>query len=201
MHAVKPRDDGQHLDPQFLLLAYSRGYFPMAESRTGPIRWYSPNPRAIIPLDAFHISRSLKRSVEQSSLTITVNTAFPEVIRACAERADTWISDEIIAGYTELHRAGDAHSVEVWRQRTLVGGLYGVAIAGAFFGESMFSRETNASKIALVHLVQRLHERKFALLDTQLMNPHIQQFGAVEIDRAEYLAMLEKALKANTSFL
>ncbi len=201
MHAVKPRDDRQHLDPQFLILAYSRGYFPMAESRTGPIRWYSPNPRAIIPLDAFHIPRSLRRSVGQSSVTITVNTAFPEVIGACAERADTWISDEIITAYTELHHAGSAHSIEVWRLQTLVGGLYGVAIAGAFFGESMFSRETNASKIALVHLVQRLQERKFTLLDTQLMNPHIQQFGAVEIDRAEYLAMLEKALKADTSFL
>lgn len=198
---MKPQDERQHLDPEFLVLAYSRGYFPMAESRTGPVRWYSPTPRAIIPLESFQVSRSLRRAVHTNRLTIRIDSAFSEVIQGCADREDTWISDEIIAAYTALHRAGHAHSVEAWRQGTLVGGLYGVAIRGAFFGESMFTRETNASKIALVHLVERLRSRKFKLLDTQLMNSHIQQFGAVEIGRTEYLVMLEDALLADTSFI
>jgi len=166
----------------------------MAESRNGEIRWYSPDPRAIIPLDTFKVSRSLRQTLKKNLFLIRWNTSFEEVMRSCAERDDTWISEEIIKGYLELHRLGFAHSVESWKGGILSGGLYGVALGGAFFGESMFSRERDASKVALVHLVERLRENGFELLDTQFITPHLATFGTVEISRREYLILLKKAV-------
>jgi leucyl/phenylalanyl-tRNA--protein transferase len=188
------------LDPSFLLTAYCEGYFPMAESRNGKILWYSPDPRAIIPLDSFHASRSLRQKVRKQDFTVRHDTAFRAVIALCAEREDTWISGEIVSAYTALHDMGFAHSVETWEGTSLAGGLYGVAIGGAFFGESMFSRRRDASKVALVSLVQRLIERRFLLLDTQFMNEHLRQFGTKEIPRSEYLRLLAAALEVRTSF-
>jgi leucyl/phenylalanyl-tRNA--protein transferase len=172
----------------------------MAESRTGPIGWYSPDPRAIVPLDQFHASRSLRQVLAKGKFVTTVNRAFAEVIRACTERTETWISEEIIDAYTELHRLGHAHSLETWTSGVLSGGLYGVSIGGAFFGESMFSRESNASKVALATLVGRLQDRGYILLDTQFMTEHLRQFGTVEISRKEYMEMLRKALRVGAEF-
>ncbi len=194
-------DPAAPLSPELVLRAYRAGYFPMAESRHGKVRWYTSDPRAVIPLDRFHISRSLRQVLKKGEFAVAFDTAFPEVIRACAERPETWISDEVIAVYTALHRRGDAHSVEVWRGPMLVGGLYGVAIGGAFFGESMFSRESNASKVALVALVRHLRSRGFRLLDSQFMNEHMRQFGTVEIPRAWYLRLLAEATGVAATFL
>lgn len=163
----------------------------------GEIRWYSPDPRGIIPLDGFHASRRLARLVRQGRFAIRVDTDFQAVIRACAERQDedgTWIDDEILDSYCSLHDRGLAHSIETWQDDQLVGGLYGVAIGGAFFGESMFHRATDASKVALVALVERLRARGFVLLDTQWLTDHLTQFGAIEIPRRRYLRLLEAAL-------
>ena len=191
-------------DADTVLTAYRSGFFPMAESRTGPISWFSPDPRAVIPLDTFHVPRSLRRALSGNAITCTVNGAFDRVIHSCAERgplAETWISEDIIRAYTDLHRRGHAHSVETWRKGVLVGGLYGVSLGGAFFGESMFSRESNASKFALVFLVERLKSRGFVLLDTQIINDHVRQFGAEEIPRAEYLTLLTRALPLPVKFV
>ena len=147
------------------------------------------------------VARSLRQTLRKGTFEIRLNTAFGDVIRACAERTDTWISGEIVQAYTQLHQEGHAHSVESWREGTLAGGLYGVAINGAFFGESMFARASDASKAALVSLVQRLRERNFLLLDTQLLNPHMESLGAREIPRAEYLPLLQLALARRCSFL
>lgn len=194
------RSVDSRITSEMLLLAYRQGYFPMAESRTGPIYWYSPDPRAIIPLDGFHVSRSLRQVLRRRIFTVTVDTAFEEVMRACSDRPQTWISDEIICVYTDLHRLGHAHSLETWRAGALAGGLYGVSIGGAFFGESMFSREPNASKVALVALVERLRERGFKLLDSQFMNEHLRQFGAAEVPRDEYLLLLQRAIRVQCVF-
>jgi len=175
----------------------------MAESRTGPISWYSPDPRAIIPLEAFNIPRSLRREMRRSGFSITVDRAFEDVITHCAERRfpwGTWISDEIIRVYTDLHRKGVAHSVETWMDGKLIGGLYGIALGGAFFGESMFSVVSNASKFALVALVGRLRERGYRLLDSQIINDHVRQFGAIEIPRERYLDLLSQAISLPVSF-
>lgn len=188
------------IDPAKILAAYRAGYFPMADPRTQTISWYSPDPRAIIPLDQFRISRSLRQTMRKAGFEIRVDTSFERVILACAERDETWISDQILHAYTELHRLGHAHSVESWLDRDLVGGLYGVAIGGAFFGESMFSKVSDASKVALVFLVRRLRERRFGLLDTQFINDHVRQFGAIEIRRAQYLRILNNAIEMNTAF-
>lgn len=188
------------LTPALLVRAYRAGFFPMADSRQGRIRWYSPDPRAVIPLETFHVPRSLQRTIRRGRFEVRVNTAFEDVIRACADRPETWISGEIIRAYEALHALGLAHSVETWREGRLVGGLYGVALGGAFFGESMFSRETDASKVALVALVERLRERGFVLLDTQFLTPHLARFGAVEIPRAEYLRRLDEALPLDCRF-
>ena len=188
------------LTTKLLVEAYSNGYFPMADSRNGPIWWYSPDPRAVIPLDGFTISRSLRQRVRKRTYEISIDTAFEEVIHGCAAREETWISDEIIRAYVALHRDGYAHSVESWCEGTLAGGLYGVSIRGAFFGESMFSRQTDASKVALVALVEHLQKRQFILLDSQFINDHIRQFGTREIPRVEYLRQLRVALKAETNF-
>ncbi|MBM2845412.1 MAG: aat [Bacteroidetes bacterium] len=188
------------LDAATVLTAYRAGYFPMADHETRAISWYSPDPRAIIPLDKFPISRSLRHTINKHRFEVRLNTAFENVIRACADREETWISDEIITVYTELHRLGHAHSVESWLGGVLAGGLYGVAIGGAFFGESMFSRKADASKVALVFLVRHLQDRGFGLLDSQFINDHIRRFGAVEIRRSDYLARLRGALSLKTGF-
>jgi leucyl/phenylalanyl-tRNA--protein transferase len=173
----------------------------MAESRHGELRWYTSDPRAVIPLEGFRIPRSLRQVLKKHQFSVSFDGAFHDVIHGCADRAETWISDEVIAVYTALHRRGDAHSVETWRGGMLVGGLYGVAIGGAFFGESMFSRESNASKVALVALVQHLRSRGFQLLDSQFMNEHLRQFGTVEIPRTRYLKLLAEATGVHTAFL
>jgi leucyl/phenylalanyl-tRNA--protein transferase len=183
-----------------LLAAYSAGYFPMADSRDGPIGWYSPDPRAIIPLDTFKISRSLRQTLKKNVFEIRIDTAFEEVIRSCAERTDTWISEDIVQSYLLLHNLGYVHSVEAWSGDSLAGGLYGVALGAAFFGESMFSRARDASKVALVHLVNRLKERKFELLDTQFITPHLVHFGTIEIPRVEYLKLLKQAIQQQRMF-
>jgi leucyl/phenylalanyl-tRNA--protein transferase len=184
-----------------LLSAYREGIFPMA-LEDGEIGWFSPDPRGILPLDAFHIPRRLQRVARRDEWAVRVDTRFEDVMRACAERPaeGTWISDEILDSYVELFRQGRAHSVEVWREDALVGGLYGVHLGGAFFGESMFHRVTDASKVALVALVERLSARGFLLLDTQWTTPHLEQFGAIEVPRKEYLRRLKDALRVNVEF-
>ena len=172
----------------------------------GEIRWYSPDPRGILPLDAVHFSRRLARVARQGRFRVEVDRAFGDVIRACAaderdpEDPGSWINADIIESYTALHRQGIAHSVETWSDDRLVGGLYGVALGGAFFGESMFHRETDASKVALVALVERLRARGYVLLDTQWVTPHLAQFGAIEIPRAQYLRRLERSLQLDCVF-
>lgn len=185
-----------------LLSAYASGWFPMAVA-PGDIRWYSPDPRGIIPLDSFHVSRRLARSLRRHRFEIRVNTSFRTVMEACAAREDSdgdWIDEEIIDSYCGLHRHGVAHSVETWQDGVLVGGLYGVALQGAFFGESMFHRVGDSSKAALAALVDRLRARGYGLLDIQWVTGHLAQFGAVEIPRRRYLRMLDEALKIETSF-
>lgn len=186
----------QRLTPQRLLAAYANGYFPMAESRDDrTVTWYNPDPRAILPIENFHVPRSVRKLVRSKPFRISVSLAFPEVIAACAMRDETWINQEIIALYCALWRTGHAHSIECWQGGQLIGGLYGVSIGGAFFGESMFSRMSGGSKIALVHLMARLKAAGYALCDTQFSNGHLRQFGVQEITRADYLARLEISLK------
>jgi leucyl/phenylalanyl-tRNA--protein transferase len=189
------------IEPDFLLLAYCSGYFPMADSKSGEIGWYSPDPRAIIELEELKIPRSLKLTLKKNPFEIRLDRRFEEVMRACAEREDTWISEEIVQSYLQLHQLGLAHSVECRKNAELAGGLYGVAIGGAFFGESMFSRVRDASKVALVSLVNRLRDRGFELLDTQFITPHLARFGAKEIPREEYLTRLKAALRKNCQFI
>jgi len=188
------------IDSDLLLEAYRLGVFPMA-MENGEIRWFSPEPRTILPLDSFHVPHGLKRERRARAIEIRINTSFEAVLRACAERADTWINDEIVESYARLHELGHAHSVEAWEGNELVGGLYGVAIGGAFFGESMFHRTTGASKIALWALVDHLRERRFALLDTQWLTPHLKQFGACEIPRQLYLHLLDEAINLSRTFV
>ena len=189
------------LTPDMLLRAYAAGIFPMAESaKSTELRWYDPPIRALIPLDEhFHVPRRLARTLRKNPYQVTLNRAFEEVMRNCAapakDRETTWINDEIIRLYTALHRRGHAHSIEAWQDETLVGGLYGVSLGSAFFGESMFSRRTDASKIALAHLVALLRHCRYALLDTQFLTAHLERFGAFEIARSAYHLMLEAAVK------
>jgi leucyl/phenylalanyl-tRNA---protein transferase len=183
------------LTPELLVRGYQSGYFPMADPSDGRIGWFSPDPRAIIPLDGLRVSRSLRRTIRNRPFEIASDRDFEGVITACAARPETWISKEILTAYTRLFGLGLAHTVETWREGVLVGGLYGVALGGAFFGESMFSAVTDASKVALVELVRRLRAGGFVLLDTQFMTGHLRTFGAVEVPRDEYLAMLEDALR------
>jgi leucyl/phenylalanyl-tRNA--protein transferase len=174
--------------------AYRIGVFPMADAKNGEIAWYAPDPRAIIPLEQFAVPRSLRSLVRREKYEVRWDTAFSDVIRGCAERSETWISPQIIEAYEALHSAGKAHSVESWKDGALAGGLYGVTLGGAFFGESMFSRMRDASTPALVGLVSRMRERGFRLLDIQFMTPHLARFGAEEITRASYLKLLRSAL-------
>jgi leucyl/phenylalanyl-tRNA--protein transferase len=190
------------LEHELLLAAYRQGVFPMAVDKRGTIGWFSPDPRAVIPLDErFHIPHGLRRALKKKLFEITFDGDFPAVIGECAKRREgTWISPEIIESYCRLHKLGHAHSVEAWQAGTLVGGLYGVHIGGAFFGESMFHRVADASKVALVALVERLRAGKFLLLDTQWLTPHLAQFGAYEISRAQYLRRLKVAVAARCEF-
>lgn len=189
------------LDTELLLAAYSNGIFPMAVDAHGEIGWFSPDPRAIIPLDEFHIPHGLKRVLKKGQFQITINTEFENVMRECAKRrTGTWISEEIIQSYCKLHRLGHAHTVEARTAGKLVGGLYGVQVGGAFFGESMFHRVSDASKVALVALVERLRANRFTLLDTQWLTPHLGQFGAYEVPRREYLRLLRKAVVLDCRF-
>lgn len=189
------------IKPEVLLQAYKQGYFPMADSKEGEIYWHCPDPRAIIPLDNTNKPKSLKRNERKFDFEYRVDTNFEAVITKCGERKDTWISEEIIDTYLTLHRLGSAHSVETYSNGKLVGGLYGVAIGGAFFGESMFNTQTDAAKGAFYHLIDILKEKNFLLLDTQYINPFTQQLGAIEISFMDYSKKLIKAINFATSFV
>ncbi len=187
--------------PELVLACYRAGIFPMGDGRGG-ICWFSPDPRTIFDLDRFHVPRTVRQMIQRQVFHVRIDTAFDEVIAACADRpGGTWISAEIRAVYSELRRRGHAHSVEAWLSGRLAGGLYGVAIGGAFFGESMFFRVSGASKVALVALVERLRGRGYVLLDTQWTTPHLARFGALEIRRREYLRRLERALELPCRFV
>lgn len=192
------------IQPQLLINAYCQGIFPMADD-DGSIYWYDPDPRAIIPLDTFHVPRRLARTVRNAGFEIRVDTSFQQVMELCAEpsedRESTWISDDLVASYVALHELGFAHSVETWLDDKLVGGLYGVSVKGLFAGESMFSRVRDSSKVALVHLVERLRKGGFVLLDTQfVVGGHMMQFGTIEIPREEYKRRLAVALQIPAQF-
>ncbi len=190
------------LSPELVLQAYARGIFPMAEERSATeIFWVNPERRGIMPLDGFHASRSLQKTMRQGDFEIRINTAFEDVLEGCADRDETWINNEIVQIYKALHDASHAHSLEVFQEDELVGGVYGVTLRGAFFGESMFSRRRDASKIALAHLVDRLNACGFTLFDTQFLTPHLASLGGVEISRASYLQALQDALKVEANFL
>ncbi|MGL6209234.1 MAG: leucyl/phenylalanyl-tRNA--protein transferase [Paracoccaceae bacterium] len=184
-----------------LLRAYAIGIFPMAENRDDPdIRWIDPRKRGILPLDKFHISRSLRHRIRTWNCTIRTNTDFAGVLDGCADRPETWISTPIRALYLDLHRMGHAHSLEVWEGDNLVGGTYGVTLGTAFFGESMFSRRTDASKVALAYLTHRLRAGGFTLFDTQFLTPHLASLGGIEIPRHAYHRLLETALQGKAQF-
>ena len=193
------------ITPQVLLKAYAVGIFPMAESADDPgLYWIEPEARGIIPLDRFHVPRRLARTVAQDVFEVRVDTDFNAVIAGCAAvsrgRAKTWINTRIRRLYSDLFALGHCHSIETWRDGELVGGLYGVRLGAAFFGESMFSRERDASKIALVHLVARLTAGGFRLLDTQFTTAHLKQFGAIDVDRRQYHRLLEEAIAHHADF-
>lgn len=197
------RSRDQRITPELLLRAYSIGLFPMSDAADDPeIFWVEPELRGILPLDQFHVSKSLAKAIRQKPFDIRFDTAFDSVIAKCAEevenRPSTWINETIRDLYGALHRLGHAHSVEAWEGDELVGGLYGVSLGSAFFGESMFSRRTNASKICLVHLVERLKARGFTLLDTQFTTEHLKTFGAIDIPKEGYLKLLDKAMQSDT---
>jgi leucyl/phenylalanyl-tRNA---protein transferase len=189
------------ITPELLLNAYAAGIFPMAETRDDPdVFWVDPRRRGIFPLNGFHLSRSLARRMRRWPHGVSVNRAFADVVDACADRDETWINAEIRRLYMDLHRMGHAHSLEVWEGEALVGGVYGVTLGAAFFGESMFSRRTDASKIALAYLVDRLRRGGFRLFDAQFLTPHLASLGAIEVTRAEYHRRLEHALARGGDF-
>ena len=191
------------ISPEDILNGYINGIFPMAEA-DGTIYWYAPNPRAIIPLETYKPAKSLRPVLNKKHFDIRINTDFEGVMRGCsaprAKEKGTWISEDIISSYTSLHKMGYAHSVESYRENRLVGGLYGVSINGVFFGESMFTVESNASKVAFHYLIQLLRMNNFSLLDTQFMNDNVLRYGAIEIPREDYLDLLQKALKDKRKF-
>jgi leucyl/phenylalanyl-tRNA--protein transferase len=192
----------KYLSPEVLLFAYQQGLFPMAEGRNAKqIQWIQPEKRGIFQLGNFHISKSLRRVILKKDYSITINSCFPKVMEKCADRSETWINDDIYNCYCKLHEDGFAHSVEVWRNSHLIGGVYGVTIGAAFFGESMFSGAANGSKIALAYLHDRLLKAGFLLFDTQFLTEHLASLGAIEISQAQYLVKLEKALNKNATFL
>ncbi len=187
--------------PDLLRLAYAQGYFPMPHPDTGEILWFHPDPRAVLPLDGFHVSRSLDRTLQKGAFEITIDKDFAGVMDGCAARDETWINDLFKKTYGDLHALGDAHSVEVWQAGALVGGVYGVAINGAFFAESKFHRVTDASKVALYHLVKHLQVRGMTLLEVQFITPHLASLGVVEIPRAQYMRRLKGALERRVRFI
>lgn len=187
------------IPPEQLLGLYASGWFPMAMT-DGSIRCFSPDPRGIIPLEGFHIPHGARKTLRDPAWELRFDTAFEQVIRACAQREETWIDEVIIRSYTTLHLAGHAHSVEVWRDGHLAGGLYGVRLGAAFFGESMFSAVPGASKLALVRLVERLRTGGFLLLDTQWTTPHLERFGACSLPREDYLQQLAQALRSHATW-
>ncbi len=193
------------LSPELLLCAYASGVFPMAEDRHDPaIQWIDPHRRGIIPLDSYHVPRSLKKVMNRGRFEIRSDSAFAQVIETCAQsrpdRPRTWLNDQLIEQYCALHEQRFAHSVECWIDDRLVGGLYGVSLGGAFFGESMFSRERDASKVALIDLIERLNRGGYILLDVQFVTDHLKRFGAIEIPREAYLRRLEEALRIDAVF-
>jgi len=196
-------EESTPITAETLVYAYASGVFPMAEE-TGEIFWYSPDPRAIIPIQSYKPAKSLKPIINQKRFEIRVDTAFEQVMRNCAlprpTEPETWISEEIVHAYTELHKMGLAHSVEAWQDDKLVGGLYGVSLGAAFFGESMFSFVSNSSKVAFHYLIQILREQKYELLDSQFMNDNVQRYGAINIPRSAYIKRLAKALKRTCHF-
>lgn len=187
------------IEPEILLQGYRLGIFPMA-MENGKIEWFSPNPRGILPLENFHVPHGLQRARRKGRFEIRISTEFQRVMEHCAERDETWINSEIIRSYVRLHESGHAHSVEAWCDGELAGGLYGVTLGGAFFGESMFHTVTDASKIALLALVERLRERAFTLLDTQWSTDHLQQFGVINVPRRHYLKLLGAATQLDRRF-
>ncbi|GMV37219.1 MAG: leucyl/phenylalanyl-tRNA--protein transferase [Fimbriimonadales bacterium] len=189
-----------NLSPKGLLTAYMHGIFPMADPATGEIWWFRPDPRAILPIHGMHVSRSLRRVLRSGKFDVTVDRDFEGVMRGCADREETWISEDLIRAYTELFRMGYAHSIETWREGSLVGGVYGVSLGAAFMAESMFHRETDASKVALHALVTRLAERGYELLDVQYQTPHLASLGVIEISLAEYLRRLAVACRETRHF-
>lgn len=201
---TRPYAPGYRIPPDLLLKAYASGVFPMAESATDlEVFWVRPETRGIIPLDAFHVPKSLRKVIRQNRFDIRIDTDFAGVIEGCAEirgeRHTTWINAPIREAYMQLHERGHCHSVEAWEDGRLAGGLYGVTLGRVFFGESMFSRETDASKVCLVHLVERLRQRGFELLDTQFTTEHLKRFGAIDVQRARYEKMLEGALEGGAA--
>ena len=189
------------LSPDLLLHAYRQGIFPMAETRDAEeVFWVQPRYRGVIPLDAFHVSRSLRKTLRRGHLTASADRDFAGVVQGCAARAETWINADIFTVYQSLHAQGDAHSIEVWQDDALVGGVYGVTIGAAFFGESMFSTVTDASKVALACAVDRLRRRGFTLFDTQFITPHLASLGAIEIPRATYEARLARSVAQPAAF-
>ncbi len=190
------------LTPALVLNAYARGIFPMAESRDDDgLFWLDPETRGIIPLDGFHISRSLRKDILRERYRVTINRDFAGVVEGCADRVETWINGRIFGLYMDLFRSGHAHSVEIWEGDALVGGVYGITLKRAYFGESMFSRRTNASKIALAYLVSRLRFGGFTLFDTQFPSPHLASLGGVEVPRERYKRLLKDALEGEANFL
>ena len=190
----------RYIESNFLLNAYCNGLFPMADGAEGEIHWFLPQSRGIIPLDGLKVSRSLRRTMTKNIFSVRIDTDFEATIRNCAARDDVWISDVIVRSYLRLFDLGYAHSVESWHDGKLAGGLYGVSVGGAFFGESMFSRMTDASKVALVYLVNHLNQRGFVLLDTQYVNAHLATLGCIEIPKQEYLDRLHTALQLQCTF-
>lgn len=198
MTQIPPPDE---ITPDILLRAYAMGIFPMADGRDDPVvHWIDPRRRGVLPLDGFHMSRSLSRRIRRGDFRVTADTAFLDVVKACADRDETWISHRIEALYHQLFQLGVAHSIEVWRDGDLVGGVYGVVLGAAFFGESMFSRETDASKVALAYATHRLRAGGFRLFDTQFLTPHLASLGGIEVPRAEYHRRLAEALAEQAEF-
>ena len=189
------------LKPDILLSAYRAGIFPMAESALDKnIFWVDPKYRGIMPLNEFHVSKSLRKEILKLDYQVSVNTRFEEIINMCAERPETWINQDIFANYCLLHRSGHAHCLEIWSDKKLIGGIYGVSIGAVFFGESMFSRKNNASKIALAYLVDRLKKTGFKLFDIQFLTPHLASLGAIEITRVKYRTLLFQAVEEFANF-
>jgi leucyl/phenylalanyl-tRNA--protein transferase len=188
------------LEPPMILWAYSQGIFPMGEEESDEISWFRPDPRAIIPLDSFHISRRLARTIRSERFRVTYDQAFRDVMLGCAEGRPVWITDAMLDAYTRLHELGNAHSVEVWSGERLVGGVYGVQLGAAFMAESKFHRERDASKVALAKLVERLYQRRFLLLEVQYLTEHLARFGATEVSLGNYLRDLRRAVRRSPRF-